>query len=123
MSDFDSGVVRISGIVQTSGLKVTPLAGNGIVNVPDNLLSTVVTYTAPSDKQVSSVTVSGTVYAKFQLFLNTILIETRRGGPERTLVFEFNNPLVLNSGDVLDVKVTHYQTGLTAEFESTVYGG
>ena len=66
---------------------------------------------------------SGTVYGKFQLFLNTVLIETRRGGPDRTLIFEFNNPLLLNSGDILDVKVTHYTIGQTAEFESTVYGG
>lgn len=128
MSDYDSGEVRIvgpvqiSGIVQTTGAKVTPLAGNGITNVPAGVLSTIVTYTAPADKSLTSITVSGTVYAKFQLFLNTILIETRRGGPERTMVFEFNSPLQLNSGNILDVKVTHYTTGQTAEFESTVYG-
>lgn len=122
MSDYDSGQVRIVGPIQTSSIKVTPLAGNGITNVPDGVLSTIVTYTAPSDKSLTSITVSGTLYAKFQLFLNTVLIETRRGGPDRTLVFEFNSPLTLNSGDILDVKVTHFNAGQTAEFESTVYG-
>lgn len=125
MSDYDSGAVRINGVVQTqsTNLRVTPLAGNGITNVPDNVLTTIVTYAAPADKSLSSVTVSGTTYAKFQLFLNTILVETRRGGPERTLVFQFNNPLTLNSGDILDVKVIHFDATATAEFESTVYGG
>lgn len=122
MSDYDSGAVRINGPVQTSSIKVTPLAGNGITNVPDNVLSTIVTYTATADKSITSITVSGTLYAKFQLFFNTVLIETRRGGPERTLVFEFNAPLTLNSGDILDVKVIHFDVGHTAEFESTVYG-
>lgn len=123
MSDYDSGSVRINGPVQTTNLKVTPLAGNSIANVPDNVLSTIVTYTAPSDQAISSITVSGTVYAKYQLFFNTLLIETRRGGPERTLVFEFNNPLTINTGDILDVKVTQFNVGQTADFESTIYGG
>lgn len=123
MSDYDSGVVRVAGTVQTSGLSVTPVAGNAITNVPDNVLSTIVTYTAPADKRIAVISTSGTLYAKFELFLNTVLIETRRGGPDRTVVFEFANPLQLSSGDILDVKVIHFDTAHTADFESTVYGG
>lgn len=123
MSDYDSGVVRISGTIQTNALAVTPLAGNAITSVPDNVLTTIVTYTAPADKKVSLVSTSGSLYAKFELFLNTVLIETRRGGPDRTVVFEFTNPLQLNSGDILDVKVIHFDMTHTADFESTVYGG
>lgn len=107
-----------------SSLEVRPLAGNAIVNTPDNVLTTIVTYTAYETKTLlSSITVSGTLYAKFQLFFNTILIETRRGGPDRTLVFTFDHPLKMVDGDILDVKVTHYDVGQTADFDSTVYGG
>ena len=102
---------------------VTALAGNALTNVPDTTLTTIVTYTAPSTKKITQITCSGTVYAKFQLFLNTVLMETRRGGPDRTLVFEFNNPLQLQMNDILDVKVEHYNVGQTADFDSTIYGG
>lgn len=124
MSDYDSGSVRITGSVPipVTPQKVTPLAGNSITAVPNNVLSTIVTYTAPSNQSISSITVSGSAYGKYQLFYNTTLIETRRGGPDRTLVFEFNSPLTINSGDILDVKVTHFDTTSTADFESTIYG-
>lgn len=124
MSDYDSGSVSINGPINVTNLpmQVTALAGNSITGVVNNVLSTIVTYTAPSDKKVSQVVVSGTVYAKYQLFFNTVLMETRRGGPDRTLVFEFNNPLRMLTGDILDVKVIHFDTTNTADFESTVYG-
>jgi hypothetical protein len=120
MSDFDSGWVGSNPI---ANLAVTAIAGGSVSGVNASSQTTVVTYTAAANKLVSLISVSGTVYAKFQLYLNTVLLETRRGGPDRTLTFEFNKPLQLNTGNILDVKVTHYQTGNTAEFESTVYGG
>jgi len=123
MSDFDSGDVRITADASAAGLEVEALAGNAISGIAANTPSTIVTYTAPVKKLLSHISVSGTVYAKFQLYLNTALLETRRGGPDRTLVFEFLRPLRLQATDILDVKVTHFQTGETAEFESTVYGG
>jgi hypothetical protein len=128
MSSYVPGQVNIANPVDVTvlnpggSLAVSPLAGNALTNVPDTVLTTIVTYTAPSDKQVTQVTCSGTLYAKFQLFLNTVLMETRRGGPDRTVVFEFNNPLTLNSGDILDVKVEQYNVGQTADFDSTIYG-
>lgn len=127
MSSFFPGQVNIPNPVTIANpegeVNVTALAGNALTNVPDTTLTTIVTYTAPSAMRITQITCSGTVYAKFQLFLNTVLMETRRGGPERTVVFEFNNPLQLQSGDILDVKVEQYNVGQTADFDSTVYGG
>lgn len=123
MSDFDSGRTHVTADDSAAGLEVDALAGNAISGIAANTPSTIVTYTAPAKKLLSHISVSGTVYAKFQLYLNTALLETRRGGPDRTLVFEFLRPLRLQATDILDVKVTHFQTGETAEFESTVYGG
>ena len=111
-----------SGTIISSESSVLPLATDSEVNVPDNSLTTIVTYTAPSAKKISKISMSGTDYAKFQLFLNTVLIDTKRSGPERSVDFNFDNPLALASSDVLDVKVTHYATGVLADFESTIYG-
>lgn len=108
--------------VHTSEVIVNALAVDAEVNVPDNSLTTIVTYTAVADTRLSKIVVSGTDYAKFEVFKNAVLIETRRTGPERNLDFGFDNPLMLQAGDVLDVKVTHYNTGVLADFESTVYG-
>lgn len=73
--------------------------------------------------RVSKISASGTAYAKFQLFLNASLIDTKRSGPERSVDFDFDIPLALAASDILDVKVTHYYAGLTEDFEATVYGG
>lgn len=117
MSDFDAGTFG-----DISNLVVNALAGGSVTGVSDTVLTTICTYTAAQDRYVSHISVSGTVYAKYQIYLNMNLLETRRGGPDRTLVFEWNKPLHLNSGDILDVKVTHFVTGASEEFEATVYG-
>lgn len=101
---------------------VLPLATGSVTNVPASTTTTILTYTAATDKKLTRIGVSGTDYAKFQLFLNTVLIETRRSSPERSLDFIFNSPLSLANSDILDIKVTHYATGVLADFESTIYG-
>lgn len=123
MSDFDSNRIIVVGDQSAAGLEVDPIAGGALTGVLDGVTTTIVTYTAAVKTLISHITVSGTVYAKYQLYKNATLIETRRGGPDRTLVFGFLRPLKLQATDILDVKVTHYVTTSTADFESTIYGG
>lgn len=101
---------------------VDTLATGSQVGVGANLLTTIVTYTAPAAKSITRISVSGTEYAKYQLFKNASLIETKRTGPDRSTEFVFNSPLVMSSGDILDVKVTHFYTGNTLDVESSIYG-
>lgn len=101
---------------------VDTLATGAQTSVAANLLTTIVTYTAPSDKSITKISVSGTEYAKFQLFKNTALIDTKRSGPERSIEFVFINPLVMNPGDILDVKVTHFNSSNSIDVEASVYG-
>lgn len=108
--------------IYASEVIVNALAVDSEPNVPDNSQTTIVTYTAVVDTRLSKIVVSGTDYAKFEIFKNAALIETRRTGPERNLDFGFDNPLMLQAGDILDVKVTHYNVGVLADFESTIYG-
>lgn len=102
---------------------IDPLATGAQIGIGATLLTTIVTYTAATVKGISKISVSGTTYAKFQLFKNTVLIDTKRTGPDRSVDFIFNNPLKMNIGDILDVKVTHYYTSNASDFEATVYGG
>lgn len=114
--------VRVASDDVAPPASVSALASDSESNVPDGVLTTVLTYTAPADVRVTRISVSGTDYAKFQIFLNTVLVETKRSGPDRSLDFTFVAPLGMASGQILDVKVTHYAPGVLADFESTVYG-
>jgi hypothetical protein len=101
---------------------VSPLAIGAANGTPVSTLTTIVTFTAAVASRLTQISVSGTDYAKFLLFKNTNLIDTRRTGPDRNLDFMFNSPLSLAVGDIIDVKVIHYVTGTLADFESTIYG-
>ena len=126
MSSYNPGIGTGGGggSSDASALEVHAVAGGAITGIADNVLTTITTFTASAPKTlIASVTVSGTIYAKYQLYFNTVLLETRRGGPDRTLVFGFDHPLKMVASDILDVKVEHYNVGVTADFDSTVYGG
>lgn len=114
--------VRVAADDVAPPATVGALASDSVVGVTNGVLTTVLTYTAVANVRLTRISVSGTDYAKFQLFLNTTLVETKRSGPDRSLDFIFTAPLGLDAGDILDVKVTHYAPGVSADFESTVYG-
>jgi len=94
---------------------------SSIVNVPANTETTVITLTATVDHKIFRISVSGDDYAKYRLYIDTNLVETRRAGPQRTLDFIFNSPLLLTTGQILDIKVLHCFTGDQLDFESTIY--
>ena len=102
---------------------VSALVVGGVTSITPSTLTTIATFTASAAINISKVSVSGTDYAKFQLFKNTVLIDTKRSGPERSIEFNYNNPLKLIATDIMDIKVTHYVIGTMADFEATIYGG
>jgi hypothetical protein len=70
----------------------------------------------------SIVSVSGTNYAKFFLAINGTDVDIRRTGPNLNLVFDYTgSPFALTSGDVVDIKVEHFNAG-TEDFDATIYG-
>jgi len=91
-------------------------------NVSANTQTTILTYSASGDKKVVRIGCGGDDYAKFQVYINTVLVETKRTGPDRHIDFNWCFPLELNDGDVIDVKVTHYFDGDNLNFEATLYG-
>jgi hypothetical protein len=102
--------------------QATALASGSVSSVSDNTVTTIVSLTASGTKYISKIVCSGQVYAKFTLVKNTTTFETRRGGPDRTIEFDFGGALKLDDTDVLDVKVEHFVTTETPTFESTIYG-
>lgn len=116
----DTGNLHVS--VSASSVTSSPLASGAQTGVLNGVLTTITTYTAVAAVSVSRIGCSGTVYAKFQLFKNASLVETKRSGPDRSVDFLFPSPLGLVAADVIDVKVTHYYTPDTGDFEATIYG-
>lgn len=93
-----------------------------ISNISSSAESTIVTLTDSSNNhKVSKITCSGEDYAVYRLYIDTELIETKRSGPNRSLEFKFDYPLLLEINQILDVKVEHFITGENLSFESTIY--
>jgi len=99
-------------------------ASGGASNVPAVTITTVATATySATFNNISVISVSGQDYAKFFLMINNVVLDTRRSGPDRNLTFDYtSNPLKLNPGDIVDIKVEHYFTGNLLDFEATIYG-
>jgi hypothetical protein len=110
------------GQLRTFGEAVKAVAVGDATNVPSNTLTTVVTLVSNGTNMVTTVGFSGEDYAKFGLYINSVLIDTYRTGPQRNGRFYFEHPYALEVGDVIDVKVTHWFAGETLDFESTMYG-
>ena len=113
------GNVTVDGVALSSSKAV-----GSVTAVPATTLTTIVTKTADASlTNISLISVSGDDYAKYTLVINTVLIDTRRTGPDRNLTFDFtSNPLKTSVGDVIDIKVEHFFTGDTLDFEATIYG-
>ena len=120
----ESQVTSLNGLpVTIIGSSSTPnsiLAYSETTALGSATLATVVTYTATGSDVVSRVIVSGEDYAKFTIVLNTVIKATARSGPDRNVFFDLN--LGLTVGDVLDVKVEHFHTGDTLDFEGSIIG-
>ena len=113
---------QVTGDIATVDAPVSPSVVGAVTLVAAATLTTVATLVANGVNRVTKISCSGDDYAKFTLFINTVLKDTRRSGPERNTDFTFESPLTLTSGDVLDVKVEHFLTTDLLGFEATIYG-
>ena len=110
------------GRIEADVTTASSLAHDTVSAVADTTVTTIVTYVASGTKYLTKISCSGTDYAKFFLVVNTTTIEIRRSGPDRNAIFDFDGALKLSDGDIVDVKVEHFVTGQTADFEATIYG-
>jgi hypothetical protein len=101
---------------------VSALAGGSAANVPANTLTTILTHTPGAAAKLTRISVSGQNYGKVQIFVNSVLIETKRMGPDRNVDFNWAVPFAVAASTPIDVKVTHFVTGELNDFEATIYG-
>lgn len=101
----------------------TVLAKGIATAVPPTVKTTVVTLSASaSDRYLTAIYCSGMEYGKWYVVRNSSDEIVQRGGPDRDQPFEFMSPWKIAAGDVVDVKVEHFVTGQTPDFEVTIMG-
>jgi len=120
MADFRPSFRKVTGLVDVSAEASSVIAVGQQTLVGVNTLTTIVTMTANGYDHVTQISCSGQESAKWQLFINSVLVDTKRGG--LNIEFRFVNPLYIAATSVLDVKMTHYVTGETPTFDATIYG-
>ena len=114
-----TGLVDVSGSVDLSRLDIIEYAE--ITNLSDGTLTTILTHTAIATENIVVISCSGCDYAKFQFFIDTVLKGTKRSGPSSNVDWVYPFPLALDSGQVLDIKVTHFDSANTHDFEAGLY--
>jgi hypothetical protein len=106
-----------AGMLPTSILVFSPITG-----VANSIETTILSYTCLGDETIGDIVLSGTDYARFNVYLNTSLSFVVRSGPSRQANLQLQRPWQLQTGDVIDIKVIHYNTAATADFEATLMG-
>jgi len=90
-------------------------------SVPQDTVTTVTTLPANGISFITQVLCTGEDNALWELYLDSSLIASQRT-TNRTVTFQFVNPLKVLAAEVLDVKVTHHGSGTTASFDATIFG-
>lgn len=110
----------------SGGDAVTPstvLAKNIAASVAASTKTTVVTLpSAVTDRFITAIYCSGMEYAKWFLMINSADEIIQRTGPDRDQPFVFSSPWKIVAGAVVDVKVEHFVTGQTPDFEASIMG-
>lgn len=114
-----TGLVDVSGEVQLSRLDIIEYVE--VSTISDSALTTILTHTAVAEENIVAMICSGCDYAKFQFFIDTVLKGTLRSGPDSNVLWTFPFPLALDDTQVLDIKVTHFDTLNTHDFEAGLY--
>jgi hypothetical protein len=92
-------------------------------SVAASVKTTVVTLAAAvTDRYITAIFCSGMEYAKWFLVRNSADEIIQRTGPDRDQPFQFASPWKIPAGDVIDVKVEHFVTGETPDFEASIMG-
>ena len=118
MSDFKPS--QVTGEIDVSSQAASIIIVGQQTLVGASTITTVATMTANGFDHVTKISCSGQESALWQLFINSVLVDTKRGG--LNIEFVWANPLSLTATNVLDVKVTHFYTGETPTFDATIYG-
>jgi len=125
LNPFTGRLQIIGSVTGGSGAVASPasiLAKAVASSVAATVKTTVVTLSAAQDTYITEIIGSGMEYGKWFVVVDSVDQAVRRGGSDRDVVWTFVNPLKIDSGSVLDLKVQHFVTGQTPDFEGTIMG-
>ena len=115
------GEIDVSGSVNLSRLDIILHAE--VTAISASTLTTILTRTSLALENIVLMTVSGQASAKYEFFIDTVLKGTKRTGAGKGNDAEWNFafPLALDITQVLDIKVTHFHTGGSLDFQASLY--
>ena len=109
--------INVSNNTMYSDVRITATA----TSVGYDTITTILTHTATAVEHVTQISCSGQTPAKYQVFINTGLVDTKRS-KDYNADFSFLHPLRLGVGDIIDIKVTHkFNGGSTFDYDTTLY--
>ena len=115
--DIGGGTISIDEITSNN----RPVHVGEVASVSDNTLTTVTTMPANGIKYITKILCSGHVSGKWDIYISNVRKATMRT-IDRNVWFDFNLPLKILATEVVDIKVTHYDTGNLADFQATIFG-
>ena len=95
-----------------------------ITIIADNVVTTIHTHTVVStDLMVDQIIASGTVDAEYRLVINgSTKAKYFTSEQDRTAKFNFPFPQKFIVGTVIDIKVVHFNTSVTGDFNASLIG-
>jgi uncharacterized membrane protein len=117
------GAASISGDVDVINRANTTVLANAVaIAVPAATETTITSFLTVSPTWITQVICSGMEYGKFRYFEDLVAKVVERGGADRNCSFNFIQPLKVAAGVTVSIKVTHYVTGETPDFEASIIG-
>lgn len=141
--DFDMLMVEIAGYdSSTDSLKRIAVDGLGqlkvsvgspnvsiwewdeVSTIAANSIATILTYTVTTtDLLIDSIFATGTVDAEYQVLLDgNIKAKYMTSEQDRTVKFNFPVAQKIAVGTIITIKVIHFRTGITADFNASLIG-
>lgn len=94
------------------------------LTIADNALTTILTHTVvTADLLLDKILASGTVDAEYRIVVNgSTKAKYITSEQDRTAKFDFPVAQKFAIGDVIDIKVVHFNTSVTADFNTSLIG-
>lgn len=84
--------------------------------------TTIMTFSDVKDRIIGAIWVSGQGYAKYSVWINAARCGTYRSSGNYSENLTMGTSLMLETGDIIDVKVEHFVIGASLDFECSLWG-
>jgi hypothetical protein len=124
------GTLIVGGVtIQSATVNIIPttsiLSSKSVTTIPHSSTTALVDYTNTTGGLVlfDGFVAGGTVDAKFSMFINgTNTMALRSSEQSRNVMFFLPTPLRIENNGSVTIKVEHYNSSNTADFDNTIFG-